>query len=249
MKVQPNKEFFDEISSFYDGMIGFESALKRRQELLSRFIDKGVISAADLGCGSGLDSIALAKNGIKVAAFDQSSKMITRAGENAKKQGVSVSFYKSSLEKIPRSFNNKFELVLSLGNTLANLEPGKFQAAIGRIYALLSDNGQAVIQILNYSSILKNDNRIINITEQSENVYIRFYDFYPEHLNFNILRYKKTNLKERSLFTTVLYPYDHQDLSEAIKQAGFKSRKIYGSLNMDKYQKYQSGDLVVIARK
>src|SRR5574342_215201 len=77
--MSTNKNFFDSISYFYDEMIGFGISLKNRIDMYKKILSPGLNIAADFGCGTGLDSIALCKNGFKVTAFDISPGMIELA--------------------------------------------------------------------------------------------------------------------------------------------------------------------------
>lgn len=249
MTVRKNEDFFDNISVFYDGMIGFKTALERRKSILSKFINSSMHSAADLGCGSGLDSVSLALSGLSVTAFDQSEGMIDKAKKNASVSGADVQFVKSSIDKINRKFFNMFDIAFSLGNTLANLPPEKLSLAINKIHSVLNEKGSAVIQVLNYSQVLKENNRIVNITEMEGEVYVRFYDFMAESLNFNILKFKKDRPSERSLYTTLLYPHTKEIFRRLLKEAGFKKIGFYGSLGLQEFEKYTSKDLVIVASK
>ncbi len=49
----------------YDEMISFEKAVENKKKLLKNFIKPEMKYAADLGCGSGVDSIALASTRIE----------------------------------------------------------------------------------------------------------------------------------------------------------------------------------------
>lgn len=249
MTRQKNETFFDNISSFYDGMISFKTALERRKSILSKFLNDKIHTAADLGSGSGLDSVSLALSGLSVTAFDQSEGMLAQAKANASAFGLDVQFVKSSIAKINKKFYDRFDIAFSLGNTLANLPPEKLPVALKKIRSVLNENGTAVLQVLNYSQILKENNRIINVTEMDGEIYVRFYDFMPESLNFNILKFKKDMPSERSLYTTKLYPHTKMVFQELLKDAGFRKVNFYGSLGLQKFEKYSSKDLVVVAAK
>ncbi|MEI7812890.1 MAG: methyltransferase domain-containing protein [Ignavibacteria bacterium] len=249
MKLKKNESFFDEVSLFYDGMTGFTEALKRREAVINKFIEEGMKNVADFGCGSGLDSISLSQNGLKVTAFDQSEGMISQARNNALKAGVQISFRKKSLDKIPVSFASKFDLVLSLGNTLANLDKAKLSMAVHNMYNILRPKGRAVIQILNYTVLQSRGERIINITTHDTSVYVRFYDLPGDQLNFNILKFNKENPSDRILHSTTLFPHTRKDLVDLMKFAGFRDIKVYGSLKLEKFSANSSADLVIIVRK
>jgi len=105
MKQQSSKlisanNFYDEISDIYKQMIDFEKNLELRINAYQKiFPVRG--KAADIGCGIGLDSVALALNRHSVTAFDISPKMIEQAKLNASKYNVNISSHVHSFRTIP----------------------------------------------------------------------------------------------------------------------------------------------------
>ena len=149
-KMLPNNTFYDELAADYDEMISFDSAVGKKKTLLKSFVIAEMKSAADIGCGSGVDSIALASLGLKVTAFDPSTEMLKVAKANSNKMSVKIGFHNYSADNIPEDFNNQFDLVVSLGNTFANIPKEKFLASLQRCYEILRPKGQLLIQVLNY---------------------------------------------------------------------------------------------------
>jgi ubiquinone/menaquinone biosynthesis C-methylase UbiE len=64
--ILPNRAFYDELASDYDDMISFENAVEKKKKLFKNFLTSEMKASADIGCGSGVDSIALALSGLKV---------------------------------------------------------------------------------------------------------------------------------------------------------------------------------------
>ena len=162
-----NKLFFDETSEFYNSMIDSGPAIDRRTKLFSKLKIKNSI-VADLGCGSGIDSIALSKCGNSVDAFDPSAKMIELAERTAANQDYNIDFHNFAIEEIPELFNNKFSFVCSLGNTIANIDSINLIQVFQKIKNILKLNGRALIHILNYDLILSQKERIVNITANED---------------------------------------------------------------------------------
>ncbi len=125
-KNLPNKVFYDELASDYDDMISFEKAVEIKKKLLKNFVTDKMKSAADIGCGSGVDSISLPSLGLKVTAFDLSTEMLKVAEANSKRMKVKVEFQNYAADIIPKEFDEKFDLVISLGNTFANIPEENF---------------------------------------------------------------------------------------------------------------------------
>jgi len=206
-------------------------------------------TAVDLGCGTGNDSIALSLNGLEVDGFDLSDDMIKTANENAAKYGVKINFYNNSIDNIPSKFHNRYDIAVSLGNSIANVEKKYLLKSFKKIYYILKPGAVFIIQILNFPAIKKVNNRIVNITKNPPNVYVRFYDSFSMPMNFNILRFDENNPKDFELLTTTLYPYEKEFFLSQIKKAGFKKVSKYSDLSKNKYQKYISKDLILVAQK
>ncbi len=244
-----NKKFYDNFAEDYGKMISFDNAIEKRKSLLSNIVQPKIKYAADLGCGTGIDSAALAKLGLTVTGFDLSNEMIKQAKANAEKISLKIDFANYGISEIPAAFNKKFELAVSLGNTFANIERDSFQSSIKRCYDLLNEQGSLFIQVLNYEMILIEKKRIVNITESEEHFFIRFYDFIKEEIKFNILKFSKAEPKKNNLITTTIHPYTAKDFNKSLLEAGFKSVKIYSDLNRNEFDENTSKDLFIEAVK
>ena len=204
--------------------------------------------AADCGCGTGVDSVALSKTGLNVTAFDPSSEMITKAKTNANLYKVNVDFNTFPIHNIPGKFNNNFDFVLSLGNTFANIRKENFKESIKRCYEILRKGGTILIHILNYYRIIKEQNRIVNIKQGKDYSFVRFYDFENQTIKFNILTYKQSNPADHQLITTEIFPHSKKDFKENMRNAGFKKLEFYSSLAYAPFDKEASKDLFILAK-
>jgi ubiquinone/menaquinone biosynthesis C-methylase UbiE len=247
--ILSNKAFYDELSSDYDAMISFEKAVENKKKLLKNFVIDEMKSAADIGCGSGVDSISLSSLGLKVIAFDPSSEMLKIATANAKRINVKVEFHNYTADNIPAEFNNQFDLVVSLGNTFANISQNKFTDSIKGCHNLLKPKGQLIIQVLNYHKLNAEKQRIVNITEGTNNYFIRFYDFLEEHILFNILTFSKTDPAQNKIISTKIYPHTQENFIFGLETAGFNAFQFYSNFELSSFNREQSKDLIVRAFK
>jgi 2-polyprenyl-3-methyl-5-hydroxy-6-metoxy-1,4-benzoquinol methylase len=230
-------------------MIDFETALQKRKMLLSSFIDDKIKSVADVGCGTGVDSISLSQLGFNVTAFDPSLEMISTASTNSEKYNCKIKFYNFAADNIPKTFYNKFDLVVSLGNTLANIPSSKIDKSVAKLFKLLKKDGRVLIQILNYEKILREKERIVNITIKDGEYFIRFYDFGKKDLTFNILKFNSDQTTKKELISTTIYPYTLKNFKMIFKSAGFSDIKLFGSLDKKLYDSKTSNDLILFAHK
>ncbi len=81
-------------------------------EVASGEIRRG--SALDLGCGTGTNSIYLAKHGFQTVGVDFSSKAIGLARKKARQAGVGVDFYVNDVTVLD-FLRGPFDLILDIG--------------------------------------------------------------------------------------------------------------------------------------
>jgi glycine/sarcosine N-methyltransferase len=246
-KLLYNNTFYDELAANYDKMISFDKAVEKKKKLLKNFIKPEMKYAADLGCGSGVDSIALVSLGLKVTAFDPSVEMLAVAKENAEREKAKVMFHNLSIDSISKDFNDQFDLVVSLGNTFANFGKEQLVKSLQRCKQILKPQGILLIQILNYEKILNDKERIVNITEGVDKYFIRFYDFIGTEFIFNILIFNKEKPSEHKLISTKLYPHTQDDFITALKRVEFSEVELFSDLELTIFNKEMSKDLILLA--
>ncbi len=244
-----NDKFYDQLSSIYDSMINFDNAVFKKQKYLNLLLDQRTGSAADLGCGSGADSVALTNLGFSVAAFEPSSEMIKQAKNNFVSRNVNVEIYQNKIADINKLLHNSFDVVISLGNAFANINCNEIEDSVKKTFDLLKDEGKVIIQLLNYDKVLKRKERIVNITTSGKQLFIRFYDFADDKLFFNILSFDKTDYSKRKLITTEIFPHKKSIIEKYFIESKFSKIEFFSDLEMNKFDEAESNDLVVIAEK
>ncbi|OGU64427.1 MAG: hypothetical protein A2499_14665 [Stygiobacter sp. RIFOXYC12_FULL_38_8] len=241
-----NKNFYNTASSFYDQMINFEVNLVARKAAFEKlFPEKGI--AIDLGCGTGVDSVALSMNGHTVTGIDPSFQMLRNAKLNAERYSQEISFIENTILSVPNNYNSRFNYVISLGNTFANVEGTTIYSTIQRIYDLLAEGGKCVIHILNYALISEQKERIVSIKPDEENYFVRFYDFINGQINFNILRFSKGNNSDYTLITTQVYGYKKDLLAKIFDSVGFREVSFWSNLDGAEFDITSSKDLFINA--
>ncbi len=247
-KIISTNDFYDAVSDIYEQMIDFKKNLALRVDAYKNiFPNEGKI--ADIGSGIGLDSIALALNGHSVTAFDISPKMIEQVKLNAAKYNVNISSQIYSFQNLPKSFNGKFNNVVSVGNTIAHVNSKQLNRAINKTYNLLLPGGKIFLHILNYQLIKNENKRINNIANRDEKIIIRFYDFRKDNLDFNILSFPQNSPKEFKLVTTKHYPHTKNEIGAYLRSAGFTKVKFTKDFVGEKFNVATSKDLFVEAVK
>lgn len=244
--------FYQDLASDYDLMTRLEERLDQETEVIKAWASKyDLRSAIDAGCGTGIYTMALARLGVETTGADLSPEMIAQAEQNAKAHGVKARFVTCPLQELDKHIGKKADAVFCLGNSLPHLlsiaELKKTLAAFSRV---LPENGLLVIQLLNYDKVLVKKERLVGIHRKGNKEFIRFYDFIAPLVRFNVLTINREGSGDTHKFTsTELHPYCRHELTGPLQEAGFGSVETFGDLKSAPFNKSESPNLVVIARK
>ncbi len=241
-----NSQFFDELSDDYDLMINFENALKNKISFLKNFISTSYKTALDLGCGTGADAIALSKLGLLVDAVDHSKGMLQQALINAEKFDCDINFKESGLTAIAIN-NKKYDFIVSLGNTIANINKLELRILLLQIFDILNTTGSVLFQIINYDKLPKSGTHILNVFENEEVSITRKYNINTDNIDFIIEKMDKRN-HEGNQILTKLYPHSKNDFKKLATEIGFNVA-FFGNLKKDDFVAGESPNLVVLLEK
>lgn len=241
-----SKSFYNNVSRFYDKMIDFDKNLEIRIAAYTNIFPQK-IKIADIGCGTGLDSIALLKNGHKVKSYDISPEMIKTAKQISSKYNVRISAQIGSFDEL--SSGSTYDAIISVGNTIAHLNKIELADAINNCYKGTKPGGQLFLHMLNYKLIVKENKRINNIAVRDNLAIIRFHDFIKKDIGFNILTFPLDRPKEFSLVSTTHYPHSAKYLLRLLKQHGFEKIKLGGNFKLNDFDEENSKDLFILAQR
>ena len=82
---------FDSVAADYDGPRGNNSLIQDMRDEMWRWLDRSFARGSrliDLGCGTGLDAVRMARLGHRITATDWSPQMIARTTERAREESV-----------------------------------------------------------------------------------------------------------------------------------------------------------------
>lgn len=133
------EHYRDHLGPIYDWTLGdFAAAAARVEERLraAGLGDGGGALAVDLGCGSGLQSLPLARLGHRVLAIDGCAPLLRRLEERA--AGLPVRTVEDDLRRFRRHLEEPARVVVCMGDTLSHLP------AREDVPALLADAARAL---------------------------------------------------------------------------------------------------------
>lgn len=134
--------------AWYETPLGKASDRLERELIFSMAGVKEGERALDAGCGTGIYSIELARQGALVTAMDASSEMLGRARARAGKAGLKMDFIKADALSIPFP-DGHFDIALSVCMLCFIRER---DAALLEMKRVLRPGGRVVIAMLNRRS-------------------------------------------------------------------------------------------------
>jgi glycine/sarcosine N-methyltransferase len=215
--------------------------------LFKSIISESLKTGLDVGCGTGILTQELQKQGLNMVGIDLSDTMITYAKtlENDR-----LKFKVCDMTKLRESFEDaSFDIITCLGNTLVHIPFEDVEAVLNDFHQLLCDKGTLILQIVNYDMIFNEQKTSLPILENDELVFKRFYEFFDDS---NQLKFKAELIDKKQVTheydETTLYPLFHSQLTMLLNEC-FDIQYTLGSWLMNPYDKEHSPSLIIVAIK
>jgi SAM-dependent methyltransferase len=236
-------KFYDEIALYYDDIFPVQEAkLNRILEQLPS-IPSDIL---DVACATGGYAIELASLGHQLTAVDLDARMI----QELKDKNTGIDARVMNMLDID-SLNKTFDLIYCFGNSIVHLDTiADVKAFFLSCYQTLKPDGQFLFQVINYDRIL--DQHIDHLpTIHNANTklsFIRNYSYLQdEHkIAFHTILQVDDHIREN---TVKLLPIRHEELIEALTEAGFQAIKTYGGFMKQAFDAQKSVPCVMIAKK
>lgn len=135
-----------------------------REGMTLRKIFAGRRDILDASCGTGIQAIALAKQGFHVTAADINPAMIDKARENARDYKVedAISFVEAGFLELPQHLTKRFGGLLTKGNSLPHLiTDEEIKAALRNFHTLLKPGGLLLIGLRDFDTMLEDRLRFV----------------------------------------------------------------------------------------
>jgi len=253
---------YEGFSADYDRFVDWPARLAAELPFIERELQAVRAGRVlDAACGTGMHAVALVQRGYAVAGADLSAGMVERARSHAATAGVETQFEVagsavSSGRRGPTRTGPGFDAVLCLGNSLPHLlTPAELAAALADFAACLRPGGLFLIQDRNFDRVLARSERWmepqVHREGETEWLFLRFYDFEPDGtLTFNLvtLRRERVGKWRQQVATTRLRPLQQEELTVAVKAAGFMDVTCWGDMQGASFDPEVSPNLVVTAR-
>ncbi len=167
---------FDRIASsydkWYDTPLG-KYAHELEKELILQFAaPKKGERILDVGCGTGIYAIELAKMGLDVTCYDRSRNMLRVSWNKAQERRIHMNFVLGTAEKLPFR-DRSFDLIISI-TTLEFIEHPAL--VVNEMKRVLRRSGRIVLGVLNSWSSWAIERKLKSLVRESVFKYARFYN-------------------------------------------------------------------------
>lgn len=242
--------FYEEFIEKYDKLISWDNRLKRESAFYEKlFLENDVKNVLDCACGTGEHVVMLNKMGYVAKGSDLSSAMVRKAKINSKKYKVKAAFKVSDFRKLTKTFNEKFDAVLCVGNSLPHLFLDKdLTKALRAMYDVMNNEGILILQQRNYDMLVKKQKRFMPITIGKDESFFYVLDYYPNKIIFNVVNLENKT-KGFNVFKTEYNPVKKDKLSKLLTKVGFKDMKYYGNYKFRKFDIKNDDYLTIVCKK
>lgn len=199
--------------------------------------DKPEMKILDLGCGPGLYSELLAKNGHSVIGVDYSESSIQYATRQAKEKKLNIEYLKKNY--LDLDFDNQFDLIILIYLDFCVLLPEEREKVLENVYRSLKKGGLFICDVVNERNIDKKT--ISQSWEVQETGFWRSTPYialtngyhYPEA---KVLANHHIIIGENDTIDTYIFwshYYEKDDLIQILESNGFKDVTDYENILPD----------------
>jgi len=166
MNTHKTTDFYDALANHYHLFFRDWQAHMEREGLALRAVFRGhhVQRVLDAACGSGMQSVALARLGYDVVAADPSLGMLRQAQQNAQRYQASshLQLVNADFDQLPNAVSGPFDALVCKDNALAHLlTDQEIEHALLGFYELLRPGGLLVIGLKDFSSFMEHRPRFL----------------------------------------------------------------------------------------
>lgn len=182
------------LGNFYSWAVGDFEEKRASQEKF--FNDNGIIphlsaQAFDLGCGHGINSIALSDLGFSVHAVDFNHQLLAELRNRVEHRNVQI--IDAHLLEYLYAVRSKPEIIACMGDTLTDLSsPDQVEELITLSAQKLERGGKLLLSFRELTNELTNENRFIPVHSDENRIHTCYLEYLPGYVKvFDIFMERK----------------------------------------------------------
>lgn len=241
----------------YRRLVAWPQRIEREWPFLARALgESGRI--LDLGSGTGEHSRFLASKGFDVVGVDSSPAMLAKATDTP--VPPNLAFVEGDMTMVGDLVDGAFDGAVCLGNALPHVgDRENLARMLTGLRTRLRQGAPFVLQVLNYDKIHDTGQRSLPVNfrkdeGEGEVVFLRLMTPRPDGsvvFTPSTLRYRPDGdppLEVVSTRNVLLRGWRRGELEEALVQAGFADRQVFGTVGDVPWDAARSPDTVIVAR-
>jgi len=198
----------------------------------------------DLCCGPARHSIPLAKKGLAVTGYDFSGDYLKEAAAKAKKAKTKLTLMRGDMRRL--KFKGEFDAVINLFTSFGYFQ--KFSDDLKTLKGVsraLKPGGLFLIDIVNGSFVVKNFRARDWMRLEDGSYHLETARIHKDGVANTWIRIKNGTVRQKNFFSRL---YSKATMTSALKQAGLKPLKFWGSFT-GKPLSDKTNRLIVLAKK
>ena len=249
---------FDQIAKYYDVLeLPNSKTNKENNKFLYSILKKlSVKSVLDISCGTGVQTIFLAKKGLDIVGVDISLGLLDVAKQKAKRARVDIDFKEGDMRS---SVLGKFDAVISMYNSIGHVQPEEFEnKVLSNVKENLVEGGVYIFDIFNYDFFKQFEGEE---THDEEYAAPDGTTIYRETMNSVLPKNSKIHVEHTNMIVSVdgvekvlkdswdmqLFSADY--LIDVLEKNGFEILGVYGSQDGKEFLGESSVSIMIVARK
>ena len=233
--TQQSRASFSDIADNFDYLFEDVQNLSYLEALtLNHILDQhNVRSVLDCACGTGIQSLGLARLGYQVSASDISQRMVQRLSEKAQAEGLVIPTRRADFRNLKAWRGATFDAVVCAGNSLTLVpQTGDiYQSLASMLRVTRSSGGVVVVGLHNYLKLkLEGEGFLVRqavATENAGEVILDLRFFGTERVRITYMFIKLLNNRWRLRTYAKSYMcLSADDLRKAMLQVGFGSVRL-----------------------
>ncbi|MEE9293679.1 MAG: methyltransferase domain-containing protein [Phycisphaerae bacterium] len=242
-------------AAWYDASIDWSARLAREIPLLREiFGPPGELGLLDAGCGTGRQTVELARLGYRMTGLDMDQGMLALGRERAHRSGAAVDYVTGAYDELPNLAPGPFDGIYCVGNALAACASADAALrAVNCFAAALRPGGRLFVQILNFPLMQKETPCIrgprVVVHSGVEYISTRLFRFTGNTVEVtNVTHYKQGRWHHHAA-GGYLYAISPDEMDAWCAPAGLGIDQRLGAYDRTPFDPESSIDLIVIATK